>query len=92
MKQNCALFIITCLIIFTLNTIIVCNHGNQHFLQPTILKAYAVIHAKGAPLENRRSKPIYQRIAYNGHKKGPFYKVSKFGSAKRPDMESFWAI
>ena len=59
---------------------------NQHFLQPAILKAYAnLIHEKGAPLENCRPKPIYQRIVYSGHKKGPFYKVSKFGSAKRPD-------
>ena len=78
MKQNCALFIITCSIISTLNTIIVCNP----FLQPAILQEYAnVIHEKGAPLENCfgfidgtvieicRPKPIYQRIVYNGHKR-----------------------
>ena len=53
MKQNCALFIITCSITSTPNTIIVCSHETNIFLQPAALQEYAnVKHEKGAPLEN----------------------------------------
>ena len=80
MKQNCTLFIIICLIIFTLNTIIVCNHGTNIFTA-NLKRVCYVIHEKGAPLGNCfsfidgtvmeicRPKPIYQGMAYNGHQR-----------------------
>lgn len=81
MKQNCALFRITCSIISTINTIIVCNHGTNIFYNQQPCKSMLMPYEKGAPLENWfcfidvivieicKPKSVYQCIVYYGHKR-----------------------